>query len=163
MGETEAVLLSTRKTTPGLRALECHAVLMGGGTLHRTGLHTGILIKSNHAHLAGSVGEAVRRARRGVGPILSVEVEVRDLDELGEAVDAGADVALLDNFDLEGLREAVAFAAGRIRLEASGGVRLETVGDIAATGVHAVSCGRLTHSATSVDIHMVVEPAAGEG
>jgi nicotinate-nucleotide pyrophosphorylase (carboxylating) len=162
MGDSKAVLLSTRKTTPGLRALESHAVLMGGGTLHRTGLHTGVLIKSNHVHIAGSVGEAVRRARRGVGPILSVEVEVRDLDELGEAIDAGADVALLDNLDLDGLREAVAFASGRIRLEASGGVRLETAGDIAATGVHAVSCGRLTHSATSVDIHMVVEPAPGE-
>jgi nicotinate-nucleotide pyrophosphorylase (carboxylating) len=159
MEGTKAVLLSTRKTLPGLRALECHAVLMGGGKLHRTGLHTGVLIKSNHVHLAGSVGEAVRRARKGVGPILSVEVEVRDLDELREAIEAGADVALLDNFDIQGLREAVGFAGGRIRLEASGGVRLETVGEIAATGVDAVSCGRLTHSAPTADIHMVVGPA----
>jgi len=154
MGASKAKLLATRKTTPGLRALENYAVAVGGGTIHRTDLYDGILIKDNHAAVAGSVAEAVRRLRERAAPTRCLETEARDLDELEQAIQAGADVVLLDNFSVEGLREAVARAAGRVRLEASGGVTLENVGEIAATGVDAVSSGAITHSVRSVDISM---------
>jgi nicotinate-nucleotide pyrophosphorylase (carboxylating) len=160
MGDSPALLLSTRKTTPGLRALEVYALEVGGGVRHRTGLDAGVLIKTNHVRFAGSVSRAIENARARLGPNVSIEIEVCDLEELEAAVATGADVALLDNFDVEGLREAVQKSGGRILLEASGGVNLENVGEIAATGVDAVSVGRLTHSATAVDLHMVVEPVS---
>lgn len=153
---TGAVVTDTRKTTPGLRALEKHAVACGGGTNHRFGLDDAILIKDNHVALAGGVGEAVRRARGAVGHLMKVEVEIDRLDQLEEAVAEGPDVIMLDNFSLEDLRSAVARVAGRITLEASGGVNLQTVRAIAETGVNVISVGALTHSAASLDIGLDV-------
>ena len=153
---TGAVITDTRKTTPGLRALEKHAVACGGGTNHRFGLDDAILIKDNHVALAGGVGEAVRRARGAVGHLMKVEVEIDRLNQLDEAVAEGPDVIMLDNFSLEDLRAAVARVAGRITLEASGGVTLQTVRAIAETGVNVISVGALTHSAASLDIGLDV-------
>ena len=154
-------ILDTRKTTPGLRSLEKAAVAAGGGTNHRMGLYDAILIKENHAALAGGVGEAVRRAReRGDG--LSVEVECRDLDEVRASLEAGADRLLLDNMDLAGLRESVDAARGggqSPQLEASGGVTLENVADVAATGVDFISVGALTHSAPALDVSLEIDSA----
>ena len=151
-------ILDTRKTTPGLRALEKAAVAAGGGTNHRMGLDDAILIKDNHAALAGGVGKAVRRAREAQ-PGMEVEVECGTLEEVREAVAADADRLLLDNMDPEELRQAVAAAreAGGERapkLEASGGVSLENVAEIAAAGVDFVSVGALTHSAPALDLSM---------
>ena len=156
---TGARILDTRKTTPGLRALEKAAVAAGGGTNHRMGLYDAILIKENHAALAGGVGAAVRRARQAK-PDLPVEVECRNLDEVREGAEAGPDRLLLDNMNSDQLREAVAAAreSGEApELEASGGVTLETVGEIAATGVDFVSVGALTHSAPALDLSMSIE------
>ncbi len=155
---TDARILDTRKTTPGLRALEKAAVAAGGGTNHRMGLYDAILIKENHAAFAGGVGEAVRRAREAQ-PDLPVEVECRNLEEVREGADAGADRLLLDNMSPAELREAVGAARGSNgpELEASGGVTLESVAEIAATGVDFVSVGALTHSAPAVDLSMTVE------
>ena len=149
---TGARIADTRKTTPGLRALEKHAVLCGGGLNHRFGLDDAILIKDNHVAVCGGVGEAVRRARAAAGHLMKVEVEVDGLDQLGEALAEGPDVIMLDNFSLADLREAVARVAGAVTLEASGGVNLETVRAIAETGVDVISVGALTHSAASLDI-----------
>jgi nicotinate-nucleotide pyrophosphorylase (carboxylating) len=152
---TGVAILDTRKTTPGLRALEKHAVACGGGTNHRAGLFDAILIKDNHLRLAGGVTAAVLRAReRGHG--LPVEVEAETLSEVEEALAAGADTILLDNMTLDELREAVALTAGRATLEASGGVALDTVRDIAETGVDYVSVGALTHSARALDVSLEV-------
>ena len=153
-----ARILDTRKTTPGLRALEKAAVAAGGGTNHRMGLYDAILIKENHAAMAGGVGEAVRRAREARQD-LPVEVECRNLDEVRQGAEAGADRLLLDNMSPAELREAVAAAreSGGPELEASGGVTLETVGEIAATGVDFVSVGALTHSAPALDLSMTLE------
>ncbi len=153
-----ARVLDTRKTTPGLRALEKAAVAAGGGTNHRMGLYDAILIKENHAALAGGVGEAIRRAR-AARPDLPVEVECRDLDEVRQGAEAGANRLLLDNMSPAELREAVAAAqaSGEApELEASGGVTLATVGEIAATGVDYVSVGALTHSAPALDLSMTL-------
>lgn len=147
-------LLDTRKTTPLWRLLEKRAVRHGGGSNHRFGLSDGILIKDNHVAAAGGVGEAVRRARLGAPHTLRIEVEVDRLDQLEEALQAGADIILLDNFSIEMLKEAVSLNKGRALLEASGGVTLRTVGLIARTGVNFVSCGALTHSARAIDISM---------
>ena len=154
---TGARILDTRKTTPGLRLLEKAAVAAGGGTNHRTGLYDAILIKENHAALAGGVGEAVRLARAR-SPAVLLEVECRSLQEVDEAVAAGAEQILLDNMSLDQLRAAVGRVAGRSSLEASGGVTLETVGEIAATGVDFVSVGALTHSAPALDLSLILEP-----
>jgi nicotinate-nucleotide pyrophosphorylase (carboxylating) len=156
---TGARVLDTRKTTPGLRALEKAAVAAGGGTNHRMGLYDAILIKENHAVLAGGVGEAVTQAR-GAQPDLPVEVECRDLDEVRQGAEAGADRLLLDNMNPAELREAVAAARGPEggpELEASGGITLENVAEIAATGVNFVSVGALTHSAPALDLSMILE------
>jgi nicotinate-nucleotide pyrophosphorylase (carboxylating) len=156
---TGARILDTRKTTPGLRALEKAAVAAGGGTNHRMGLYDAILIKENHAALAGGVGEAVRRARRA-RPDLTVEVECRDLDEVREGAEAGADRLLLDNMTPALLQEAVSAArggGGGPELEASGRVTLENVAEIAATGVDFISVGALTHSAPALDLNMTIE------
>jgi nicotinate-nucleotide pyrophosphorylase (carboxylating) len=153
-----ARILDTRKTTPGLRALEKAAVAAGGGTNHRMGLYDAILIKENHAALAGGVGAAVQRAR-DARPDLPVEVECRDIDEVRQGAEAGADRLLLDNMRPAELREAVAAsrALNGPELEASGGVTLETVAEIAATGVDFVSVGAVTHSAPALDLSMTME------
>jgi nicotinate-nucleotide pyrophosphorylase (carboxylating) len=154
---TGARILDTRKTTPGLRMAEKAAVYFGGGTNHRIGLFDEILIKENHAAAAGGVGEAVRRAR-AARPDLPVEAEVRDLDELDEALAAGAPRIMLDNMDLATLRAAVERTAGRASLEASGGVTLQSLRKIAETGVDFISIGALTHSAPALDLSLILEP-----
>jgi nicotinate-nucleotide pyrophosphorylase (carboxylating) len=150
---TGATVLDTRKTTPGLRALEKLAVRAGGGTNHRFGLDDAVLIKDNHLRLGGGIAASVRGAKE-TG--LAVEVECETLDEVREALGAGADSILLDNMTLDGLREAVREVAGRAKTEASGGVTLETVRAIAETGVDFVSVGALTHSARSLDVSLEV-------
>ena len=145
-------IVDTRKTTPGLRALEKYAVRCGGGVNHRFGLDDAILIKDNHIAACGSVGEAVRRARAAAGHLIKVEVEIDGLAQLEDALKYGPDVVMLDNFSLADLAEAVLRTAGRARLEASGGVTLETVRAIADTGVDVISVGALTHSARVLDI-----------
>jgi nicotinate-nucleotide pyrophosphorylase (carboxylating) len=154
---TGARVLDTRKTTPGLRALEKAAVAAGGGTNHRAGLYDAILIKENHAAMAGGVGSAVRAARR-VAPDLPLEVECRDGAEVDAALEAGAEHLLLDNMTPAQLGDVVARVGGRARLEASGGVTLETVREIAGTGVDFVSVGALTHSAPALDLSLLLEP-----
>jgi nicotinate-nucleotide pyrophosphorylase (carboxylating) len=154
---TGARILDTRKTTPGLRAAEKAAVFFGGGTNHRIGLFDEILIKENHAAAAGGVGEAVRRAR-AARPELPLEVEVRTLEELEEALEAGAPRVLLDNMDLATMRAAVERTAGRASLEASGGVTLGSLRKIAETGVDFISIGALTHSAPALDLSLILEP-----
>ncbi len=154
---TPARILDTRKTTPGLRALEKAAVAAGGATNHRAGLYDAILIKENHAALAGGVGEAVRRARERA-PGLPLEVECRTLAEIDEALEAGAPRLLLDNMTPAELRDAVAHVAGRAELEASGGVSLQTVRAIAESGVDFVSMGAITHSAPALDLSLILKP-----
>lgn len=149
---TSATIVDTRKTTPGLRALEKYAVRCGGGVNHRFGLDDAILIKDNHVAACGGVGEAVRRARAHAGHLVKVEVEVDGLDQLEEALKHGPDVVMLDNFSLDDLKTAVRLAKGRAVLEASGGVNLTTVRAIAETGVDVISVGALTHSAPVLDI-----------
>ena len=153
---TKAQILDTRKTTPGLRALEKYAVRVGGGRNHRYGLFDGILIKENHVRAAGGVGEAVRRAKARAPHYLKVEVEVRDLAAREEALEAGADLILLDNFPLEALREAVRRVGGRVPLEASGNMTLERAKAAAEAGVDYVSVGALTHSAKALDLSLLV-------
>lgn len=154
---TGAKILDTRKTTPGLRALEKAAVAAGGGCNHRAGLYDAILIKENHAALAGGVGEAVRQARAR-WPELHLEVECRTPAEIDEALRAGAPRLLLDNMSVEQLRAAVRQVDGRAELEASGGVTLETLGEIAGTGVQFISVGALTHSAPALDLSLLLTP-----
>jgi nicotinate-nucleotide pyrophosphorylase (carboxylating) len=155
---TGATILDTRKTTPGLRALEKAAVAAGGGVNHRMGLYDAILIKENHAAIAGGVGEAVRRAR-DAGRDLEVEVECRVLEEVSDALDAGADRLLLDNMEPDDLRAAVALRPGaaNVTFEASGGVTLDKVRAVAETGVNFISVGALTHSAPALDLSMELE------
>lgn len=150
---TGAILLDTRKTIPGLRSLEKYASRMGGAQNHRMRLDDGILIKDNHVVVAGGVGPAVRAARQA-NTGLQVQVEVDRVEQIEEALAAGADRLLLDNMDPPMLRRAVALVAGRVPLEASGGVRLETIRAIAETGVDYISLGRITQSAPAVDIGM---------
>ena len=161
---TRAAILDTRKTTPGLRALEKAAVAAGGGRNHRMGLYDAFLIKENHVAIAGGVGEAVRRAR-ATAPDREIEIECRTSEEVSEALEAGAGRLLLDNMGPDELRAAVAArdAAGEARplLEASGGVTLENVAEIGATGVDFVSVGALTHSAPALDLSMLVSAPAG--
>jgi nicotinate-nucleotide pyrophosphorylase (carboxylating) len=153
---TGARVLDTRKTTPGLRALEKQAVAAGGATNHRHGLYDAVLIKENHIAIAGGITAAVRAARANA-PGLALEVEVRDAREIEQALAAGAPRLLLDNMDLEQLRAAVALVAGRAELEASGGVTLETLRAVASTGVDFVSMGALTHSAAALDLSLILE------
>jgi nicotinate-nucleotide pyrophosphorylase (carboxylating) len=149
---TGAVITDTRKTTPGLRALEKYAVRCGGGVNHRFGLDDAILIKDNHVAAAGGVGPAIRRAKAAAGHLVKVEAEIDSLMQLDAALAEGPDVIMLDNFSLADLAAAVARAKGRVTLEASGGVTLETVRAIADTGVDVISVGALTHSAPALDI-----------
>ena len=152
VGDAKARIIDTRKTTPGLRALERYAVRAGGGCNHRTGLYDAILVKDNHLAVVGSVREALARARAWAPPGMAVEVECDSLEQVHEALDAGAQAILLDNMSCDQMHRAVAMAGGRAVLEASGGVRLERVGEIAATGVDLISVGALTHSAAALDL-----------
>ena len=156
MGQARAMLLDTRKTIPGLRHLEKYATRMGGARNHRMGLWDAAMIKDNHVLVAGGVGEAVRRARTtGIARIIC---EVDRLDQIEPALQAGANHLLLDNMSIADLSEAIALVAGRVPCEASGGVRLDTIGAIAATGVDYVSVGRLTQSAPAADIGLDFTP-----
>jgi len=149
---TEAAILDTRKTTPGLRALEKHAVECGGGRNHRFGLDDGVLVKDNHLRAAGSIAKAVESLRATT--ILPIEVECDTLEQVSEALAAGVDAILLDNMTLAELGSAVVLVGGRARLEASGGVTLENVRAVAETGVDEISVGALTHSARSLDVSL---------
>jgi nicotinate-nucleotide pyrophosphorylase (carboxylating) len=153
-------LLDTRKTTPGLRALEKEAVRLGGGVSHRNGLYDAILVKENHAAMAGGVEKAARRALAAAPPGVTVEVECATLEEVSAAVEAGVPRLLLDNMPVEQLRRAVELAGGRAELEASGGITLETIRAVAETGVGYVSIGALTHSAPALDVSLLLEPVA---
>ena len=155
---TRAKIVCTRKTIPGLRALEKYAVRCGGGMNHRFGLDDAILIKDNHIAVAGTVAAALKAARASAGHLVKVEIEVENLDELADVLNAGgADVALLDNMDTATLKRAVEITAGRLALEASGGVNLDTVAAIAETGVDMISVGALTHSAPALDLGLDIE------
>jgi len=156
---TKTRLLDTRKTTPGMRELEKAAVRAGGGFNHRGALFDGILVKDNHAAAAGGIGEAVRRARAQAHPLLKVEAEVSTPQQIEEALEAGADMLLLDNLDDDELRKAVQQVRGRVPVEASGGMTLDRLPRVAATGVDYVSVGALTHSAPAVDLSLMVEGA----
>jgi nicotinate-nucleotide pyrophosphorylase (carboxylating) len=157
---SRAIILDTRKTAPGLRALDKWAVRLGGGQNHRMGLYDMVLIKDNHIAAVGSITEAVARVRAGDPRHRPIEVEVTSLAELAEALALGVDRIMLDNMGHEQMREAVRIAAGRIPLEASGGVRLETVAAIAATGVDFISAGAITHSIAALDISLDLDPVA---
>ncbi|HID06454.1 MAG TPA: carboxylating nicotinate-nucleotide diphosphorylase [Armatimonadetes bacterium] len=148
------LIADTRKTTPGLRLLEKYAVRVGGGANHRFALCDAVLIKDNHIKAVGNIADAIKRARMHIPHTMKIEVEVRTLDEVHEALNAGADIIMLDNMDLEMLREAVNIIGERALVEASGGVTLENVKSIAATGVNVISIGRITHSAPALDISM---------
>ena len=154
VGGTTAALMDTRKTTPGWRVLEKYAVRLGGGRNHRLGLYDGVLIKNNHLTAVGSIREAVRLAKAQAHNLLKIEVEVTDLEGLEEALNAGADLILLDNMDDATLRRAVEINRGRALLEASGSMTKERLTKVAATGVNLISMGALTHSAPAVDIHL---------
>jgi nicotinate-nucleotide pyrophosphorylase (carboxylating) len=154
---TGATILDTRKTTPGLRLLEKGAVAAGGATNHRVGLYDAVLIKENHAALAGGVGAAVRQASK-LAPDMALEVECQTLSEVDEALEAGARWILLDNMNPGQLREAVERVGGRAQLEASGGATLHTLREIASTGVNFISVGALTHSAPALDFSLILEP-----
>lgn len=151
---TRARILDTRKTIPGLRKAQKYAVATGGGTNHRIGLYDGILIKENHIMAAGSLTAAVKAAQHEVGSDTMLQVEVETIDQLREALDAGAKLILLDNFDLARMREAVEVAGERAELEASGGVNLDTVRAFAETGVHRISIGSLTKDVKALDLSM---------
>lgn len=148
----KADIVCTRKTTPGLRAIEKYAVRVGGGSNHRFGLDDAVLIKDNHVAIAGSVTEALKRAKQGVGHLVKIELEVDTLDQLREALDQGVDAVLLDNMNPETLTKAVAMVAGRAVTEASGRITPATAPSIAATGVDLISIGWLTHSVSVLDI-----------
>jgi nicotinate-nucleotide pyrophosphorylase (carboxylating) len=153
VSHTKARIVCTRKTTPGLRALEKYAVRCGGGYNHRFGLDDAILIKDNHVAIAGGIEAVLRRAKKAAGHLVKIEIEVDSLDQLQEVLDVGlADVVLIDNFDLESIRKAVAMVAGRLVIEASGGVTLKSAAAIAETGVDYLSSGALTHSVQNLDV-----------
>lgn len=148
----KAQIVCTRKTTPGLRALEKYAVRAGGGSNHRLGLDDAVLIKDNHIAIAGDIGTAITRARAGAGHMVKIEVEVDTLDQLGIVLTTGVDAVLLDNMSVDQLSQAVAMVGGRMITEASGRVTASTAPAIAATGVDLISIGWLTHSAPILDI-----------
>jgi nicotinate-nucleotide pyrophosphorylase (carboxylating) len=154
---TDARIVDTRKTTPLLRSLQKMAVVAGGGSNHRMGLYDQVLIKDNHIEAVGSAAEAVRRARAHVGDDMEVEVEIEQLDDLESVIAAGADIVMLDNMHPDQMRVAVAQVAGRVVVEASGGITLETVRDVAESGVDVISVGWLTHSAPSLDVALDFE------
>jgi nicotinate-nucleotide pyrophosphorylase (carboxylating) len=153
IAHTKARIVCTRKTTPGLRALEKYAVRCGGGYNHRFGLDDAILIKDNHIAVAGGIKAVLERAKQAAGHLVKIEIEVDSLEQLKEVLDVGlADVVLIDNFDLQSMRKAVAMVSGRLVIEASGGITLETAAAIAETGVDYLSSGALTHSVQNLDV-----------
>jgi nicotinate-nucleotide pyrophosphorylase (carboxylating) len=156
IGDLPTRLLDTRKTTPGLRVLEKYAVRTGGAVNHRYGLYDGVMFKDNHLAILAAGGvdlsTAIRRVRASVGPMVRIEVEVEDVDGARRAAEAGADMILLDNMEPEAMREAVAVVNGRAKLEASGGITLDTLRAVAETGIDYISSGALTHSARALDI-----------
>ncbi len=154
---TGARVVDTRKTAPGLRVLDKYAVRVGGGTNHRGGLYDGVLIKENHIAAAGGITTAVSRARSYIPHTLKIEVETESMAEVAEALAAGADIIMLDNMSPAAMREAVTLIGGRALVEASGGVNLETIREIAATGVDIISIGALTHSCRAMDISMLLD------
>jgi len=156
---TATTVLDTRKTTPGHRVLEKYAARLGGVRNHRMGLDSGVLIKNNHIALAGGIKEAVQRAREAAPVLLRVEVEVRSMDQVRQALEAGADCLLLDHMTLEEVREAVAYCAGRAAVEVSGNMTEEATLVMAQHGVNFVSAGAITHGATWLDFAMYIEPA----
>jgi nicotinate-nucleotide pyrophosphorylase (carboxylating) len=158
IAHTKARVICTRKTTPGLRALEKYAVRCGGGFNHRFGLDDAVLIKDNHIAVAGGIREVLTGAKAACGHLVKIEIEVDSLDQLKEVLDVGlADVVLIDNFDLDSMRKAVAMVAGRLVIEASGGITLDSAAAIAETGVDYLSSGALTHSAQNLDIGLDIE------
>ncbi|MBI1215028.1 MAG: carboxylating nicotinate-nucleotide diphosphorylase [Alphaproteobacteria bacterium] len=159
-GNHKARIAATRKTTPGLRSIEKYAVQVGGGIPHRFALDDAIMIKDNHIAMAGGIRPALRAAKENTGHTVKIEVEVDTLDQLREVLDEGADIVLLDNTSLEDMAEAVRLAAGRAPLEASGGITLETIPQIAATGVDVISSGAVTHSAPNFDVGLDYKSAA---
>ncbi|MEA3543692.1 MAG: carboxylating nicotinate-nucleotide diphosphorylase [Thermodesulfobacteriota bacterium] len=152
---TNAIIVDTRKTVPGLRALDKYSVRMGGGRNHRIGLFDGVLIKENHIAAAGGISAAIGRAKKQLPHTLKIEIETRDLVEVEAALQAGADIIMLDNMTLDEMRQGVELIAGKALVEASGGVNLERVRDIAETGVNIISVGALTHSVVAADISML--------
>jgi len=160
VSHTGAKIADTRKTTPGFRRLEKYAVTVGGGVNHRFNLSDGVLIKDNHIAAAGSITAAVTAAKKAAPHLLKIECEVSTLNQLDEAIAAGADVILLDNMPLDLLRQAVELGAGRVITEASGGVNESNVAAIAETGVDIISVGALTHSVRALDISLELEPWA---
>jgi nicotinate-nucleotide pyrophosphorylase (carboxylating) len=160
---TGCTIADTRKTTPGLRALEKDAVAAGGGRNHRFGLFDGILIKDNHIAAAGSVGLAIKRAKAAAPHTLKVEVEVQKLSELDEAIEAGAEIVMLDNMPVDDARRAVEIAGGRVLLEASGNMSLDRVRAYAEAGVDIISVGALTHSAPSADLSLKIKKHGSTG
>ena len=158
VGGGKTRICCTRKTTPGLRALEKYAVRCGGGFNHRFGLDDAILIKDNHVAVAGGVRAVLERARAAAGHLVKIEIEVDSLDQLQQVLDCGlADVVLIDNFDVASMKKAVALVAGRLVIEASGSITLDNIAEIAATGVDYASSGALTHSAPALDIGLDIE------
>jgi len=153
--DLQAKIVDTRKTTPCQRIMEKYAVRVGGGHNHRFGLFDGILIKDNHIEAVGSIKETVRLAKKG-HHLSRIEVEVKDLQELSEAIEAGADIVMLDNMSVNDIKEAVKIAKGRVILEASGNIRLDNVREIAEAGVDVISVGALTHSAVATDISLKI-------
>jgi nicotinate-nucleotide pyrophosphorylase (carboxylating) len=158
VGPARTRICCTRKTTPGLRALEKYAVRCGGGFNHRFGLDDAMLIKDNHIAVAGGIRAVLERARAAAGHLVKIEIEVDSLDQLQEVLDCGlADVVLIDNFDLGSMEKAVQMVDGRLVIEASGGITLDSIPDIAATGVDYASSGALTHSAPSLDVGLDID------
>lgn len=160
VGNHKARIAATRKTTPGLRAVEKYAVQVGGGLPHRYGLDDAILIKDNHIAMAGGVRAALRAAHQHAGHTVKIEIEVDTLDQLKEVMEEGADIVMLDNMSLEDMSAAVKFVDGRATVEASGGVTLERIPAIAATGVDLISSGAITHSAPNFDVGLDYKAAA---
>jgi len=157
VSDTKVKILDTRKTTPGMRALEKHAVLMGDGINHRMGLYDRYLIKGNHIEMAGSITEAVKRVRKNQKTGVLLEVETKTLEDVREALQCGADILMLDNMSVPDVREAVKIVNAKAKLEVSGNITLENITHYAVTGIDFISVGAITHSAPAADIHMVLE------
>jgi len=155
---TKARIICTRKTIPGMRNLQKYAIRVGGGFNHRFGLDDAVLIKDNHIAAAGGIKPAVERARAAIGHLVKIEIEVDTIAQLEEVLAVGADAIVLDNMTVDQMREAVARVAGRVPLEASGGIRLDDLAAVAATGVDYVAMGQLTHSARAVDVSLKLQP-----
>lgn len=157
IANTKVKILDTRKTTPGMRALEKHAVLMGDGINHRMGLYDRFLIKGNHVMIAGSITEAVNRVAKKRKPGVLLEVETKTIDDVKEALSCGADIIMLDNMSTTQVREALSEIKGKAKVEVSGNITLDNIMHYAATGVDFISVGAITHSAPAADINMVLE------